>query len=167
MEKTIVLMRHANSRDLEKGQKDFDRSLMEEGIRDASIVGRFLYNKNIGADMIFSSPAIRAKETAELLAEQMKYDTLRIQYEPDIYNGSVRTLLNLINGLNNEWKVVVIIGHNPEVTYLSELLTKSVIGNMDPCGYAFIKFRGNWEHVSEGSCQLDYYQYPSQIRQNL
>jgi phosphohistidine phosphatase len=167
MEKTLVLMRHAKSRDQEKGQKDFDRTLMEEGIGDASIVGRFLYNKNIGADMIFSSPAIRAKETAELLAEQMKYDTHKIQYEPEIYNGSARTLLSLINGLNNDWKVVVIIGHNPAVTYLSEYLTKSVIGNIDACGYAFIKYSGEWENVSEGACYLDYYQYPSQIRQNL
>ncbi len=164
MKKILILVRHAYARENDKGQKDFDRSLTEQGFGDASVVGRFLYNKNVSADRIISSPAIRAMETAELIAEQMKYDTNRIQFEPEIYNGSVRSLLSLINSLNNTWKKVVIVGHNPAVTYLAEYLTKFNIGNMEPCGYASIIVPGDWESVSEGTCSLDYYQYPAQIR---
>jgi phosphohistidine phosphatase len=167
MRKKLLLMRHAKTREAEKGQKDFDRILTEDGIRDASLVGRFLYNKNLNADMILSSPTIRAKETAELLAEQMKYDTQQIQYDDDLYNGSTRSLLNLINRLSNEWDSVVIIGHNPAVSYLTEYLTKSVIGSLEPCGYAVINTQSPWEKVSEGNCELDYYQSPTQVRQGL
>jgi phosphohistidine phosphatase len=167
MEKTLVLMRHAKSREQERGKKDFDRILSEEGIRDASLVGRFLYNKNINADRILSSPATRAKETAELISEQMKFDTNRIHYVEDIYTGSVRSLLLLINEMSEDCKNIVIIGHNPAVTYLAEYLTKSVIGNIEECGYALIKVDSQWETVSEGTCYLDYYQFPTQLRQNL
>lgn len=166
MAKTLILLRHAKSREAEKGQKDFERTLTESGIRDASITGRFLYNQNFSADIILSSPAIRARETAELVAEQMKYDTSQIKYESDIYNGSARSLLELINQTSEDCGKMVIVGHNPAIAYLAEYLTKADIGSLEACGYAFIRVEGNWESVSEGSCILEYCQSPSQIREN-
>lgn len=164
MDRILIIVRHAQAKEAEKTQKDADRSLTEEGIGDASIIGRYLYNQNVSVDKILSSAATRARETAELIAEQLKYDTSRIQYDPEIYNGSVRSLLTMINGFNPAWNKALIVAHNPAATYLTEYLTKTAIGSMAAGGYAYLKIKGDWDSVSEGTCYLDYYQYPEQAR---
>lgn len=164
MDKTLIIVRHARAREADRMQKDVDRSLTEEGIGDASIIGRYLYNQNGTVDKVLSSVAARARETAELVAEQLKYDTSRIQYDVEIYDGSVRSLLSMVNNFNPVWNKVMIIGHNPSATYLAEYLTKSAIGSIAPGGYALLKIHTGWDVVSEGTCYLDYYQYPEQVR---
>lgn len=164
MDKILIIVRHAQAREAERMQKDVERSLTEEGIGDASLIGRYLYNQNVTVDRILSSVAVRAKETAELIAEQLKYDTSRIQYDAEIYDGSVRSLLQMINNFNPAWNKTMIVGHNPSVTYLAEYLTKTAIGSIAPGGYAFLKIGTSWDLASEGTCCLDYYQYPEQVR---
>jgi phosphohistidine phosphatase len=166
MKKILILVRHAKTKPAENGQKDFERELMAEGVKDASLIGRHFFKKNIEADKIVSSPAIRAANTAQLLAEQMRYDLSSIDYDETIYEASVRNLLNVINNFLSDWQTTLLVGHNPAISYLAEYLSGDGIDDIVSCGVVKIEFDGlQWNEISQGSGKVDEILLPDQIRE--
>lgn len=161
MKKNLYILRHARADEKASDQQDIDRMLNSTGLQNATRMGINFSKKGAQFDIIISSPAIRAISTASLVAEQLKYETNRIHQNPEIFEASVRTLLRVVNQLKNEWNSVLLVGHNPSVTYLAEYITKSDIGNMTTCGVVNIEFEDlNWDEVSEGNGNLISYEYP-------
>ncbi len=161
MAKTLFLLRHARSMDKQSDEQDTDRELNPIGLQNSTRMGINFSRNNVHFDIIITSPALRARTTASLIAEQIRYDTGRIHENAEIYEASIRTLLKVVNQLKNEWDSVLIVGHNPSVTYLAEYLTKAEIGNMTTCGVARIEFTtDSWAEVSEGTGNLVSYEYP-------
>jgi phosphohistidine phosphatase len=161
MAKNLFLVRHAKSDWSVSGQKDFERQLNGRGLNDAPKMGRKLYEMGMKPDLIISSPAVRARLTAELIAEQLKYDTDKIVFNEEIYEASVRSLLKVINSIDDKNQTVIIVGHNPTFTYIAESLTKREIGNIPTCGAVQIEFNLNsWKEVSEGTGTMKSYNYP-------
>lgn len=161
MGKLLYLIRHAKSDWSVNGQKDFDRELNSRGYNDAPRMGRKLYDLNVKPDIIISSPAARAKLTAELIAEQIKYETDKIIFEEEIYEASVRTLLAVINTIDDQFASAAIFGHNPGLTYLAEYLTKKTIGNIPTCGVVEISFKlDSWKEISGDLGKMNWFIYP-------
>ena len=71
--KRLLIMRHAKSSWKDSDLTDHERPLKKRGKNDAHQMGKLLKSKKIVPDMIICSTAQRAKETAELLADAMKY----------------------------------------------------------------------------------------------
>lgn len=161
MDRNLYVLRHARANEKMSDQQDIDRTLNSTGLQNATRMGMNFFKKGCQFDIIISSPAIRAIYTASLIAEQLKYETNRIHQNAELYEASIRTLLRVVNQLKDEWKSVLIVGHNPSVTYLAEYITKAEIGDMTTCGVAHIQFNNmNWEEVSEGNGNLISYEYP-------
>jgi phosphohistidine phosphatase len=162
--KNLFLVRHGKSDWSVSGQKDFDRELNGRGRSDAPKMGRKLYEMEARPDIIISSPAARARLTAELVCEQLKSDPEKILYNEDIYEASVRTLLGVINGIEDKYSRVMIFGHNPGFTFLAEYLTKKEIGNIPTCGVVNIEFDlASWKEVSGGNGELKAFIYPKKV----
>ncbi len=161
MAKTLYLIRHAKSDWSIPGQRDFDRSLNNRGLHDAPLMGRVLKELQVKPDLIYSSPAERAKRTAEFISEQISYSIEKIKFEDEVYEASPRTLLRMINNIDNSYKSVMFFGHNPTFTYLAEYLTKQDIGNIPTCGAVKITFDfDEWAMVSEGNGNLIWFEFP-------
>lgn len=161
MSKVLFLIRHAKSDWSISGQDDFERKLNSRGLQDAPIMGKHLKSLHVSPDIIISSPAERAKITAEFIAEQLDYSLEKIEFEEEIYEASPRTLLRLINNLDNKLDYVAMVGHNPTFTYIAEYLTKNEIGNMPTCSVVKINFEiDEWAEVSEGLGELIWFEYP-------
>jgi phosphohistidine phosphatase len=161
MAKKLFLVRHAKSDWSISGQKDIDRELNVRGMNDAPRMGRKLRELNVKPDLIISSPANRAKHTAEFIAEQLQYDTDKILLHQEIYEASVRSLLGVINDLPDNCNIVMIVGHNPTFTYIGEYLTKQNLDNVPTCGVVHIEFEiDSWKEVSEGNGILKMFIYP-------
>lgn len=161
MKKNLYLLRHALASEKSGDQHDIDRSLTSTGLQNATRMGINFLNKKNQFDIIISSPAVRAMSTASLIAEQMKSDPLKIHLNQEVYEASTRTLLQVINQLKEDWQSVLIVGHNPSLTYLAEYITKSEIGNITTCGVAHIEFENlKWEEISESTGHLVSYEYP-------
>ncbi|MDH5379501.1 MAG: phosphohistidine phosphatase SixA [Cyclobacteriaceae bacterium] len=159
--KHLYLLRHAHALERQGNESDFERNLSPTGLQNSTRMGINLLKKEVSFDMIVSSPAERAKNTAELVAEQIKYNTDSIYMNNTIYEASPRNLLQVVNNLKPEWKSVLMVGHNPAISYLAEYLTGSEIGNMTTCGLAYIKFENmKWEDILEYSGKLISYEYP-------
>ena len=152
MSKDLYLIRHALSAEREARQNDIDRFLASEGIQAATKIGHHFEQEGIQPDIIISSPAIRAHSTSILIAEQLKYNTEQIHINDELYEASVRTLLQVVNRLKETWTQVFIVGHNPSISYLAEYITRAEIGSVPPAGYVHIKIKSKeWSLVSEGN----------------
>lgn len=161
MSKTLYLIRHAKSDWSIPGQPDFNRSLNHRGQSDAPMIGKVLKELQVFPELILSSPAERAKRTAEFVSEQLNYPIEKISYVDEIYEASPRTLLRLINNIDNGLSKVAIFGHNPTFTYLAEFLTKEELGNIPTAGAVKIQFElDDWAALSEGTGDLRWFEYP-------
>jgi phosphohistidine phosphatase len=164
MEKSLILVRHAESRNQEQGQKDLDRVLSDTGVRDASRLGRFLYLEGRIPQLIYSSHAVRAIQTSKLIGEQLKLDDSEINIDEELYEASVRSLLNLINNIEEGINSIIIIGHNPAITHLCEHLSEDVIGYLPPGSMIHLTFKKmKWKEIAKGTGHLKEIKLPDQI----
>jgi len=162
MSRDLYLIRHAMANEKESGQKDIDRFLASEGIQAATKTGHHFKQEGIQPDIIITSPAVRALATATLIAEQLKYNTDQVHLNDELYEGSVRTLLQVVNRLKDDWNKVFIVTHNPSVSYLAEYITQAEVGSMVPGGYVHIRLSGDeWAQVSESTGELIEYKDPA------
>jgi phosphohistidine phosphatase len=111
--KTILLLRHAKSDWGEGDLADFDRPLAKRGLKDAPRMGQALTLFACIPDKIVSSPARRARQTAELVAEACGYSKKSIQWEPSFYEGDSDDLTAALRRLPAEVERVLLVGHNP------------------------------------------------------
>ena len=155
MPRLLYLMRHAQSAEKQNNQTDFERELTASGMRQSVLIGNFIAQKNFPVEILYCSPAVRAKATANFVGEACKLDPDRIHAIDELYDASTRTLFNFIAQLGDELQHVMLVGHNPAVTYLAEHLTKEEISEIVPAGMVIIKFRfESWKELSEGSGEL-------------
>jgi phosphohistidine phosphatase len=158
MVKTLLLIRHGNAEQGERGSRDFDRHITRLGNRNAAHAGKYLANNKLMPDLLLCSQAVRAKETAEVIASQLKFSERHIRYEEELYEASVRTLFTAVNNIDEKYGRVAMIAHNPGLTYLADYLTTAPLGNMVPASIVVIKFENmTWAEVSQNSGQFEGY----------
>ena len=156
MAKHLFLVRHAEAASAEARQDDKTRDLTQAGIKESLHLGAWLGENNFSFDLIVSSSAVRTEQTASLIAEGMKLEHPKILLEDVLYDASVGQLLNYINNIEDAYEQVLLIGHNPAMSYLAEYLTKADIGSMLPCSTAIVKFDlPSWKQVSENTGVLE------------
>lgn len=119
----LTLLRHGKSNWETGVENDFDRPLKDRGRKDTPLLGRFLAGVGTVPDLVVSSPAERARQTAELLAPAMGYSA-EITWEPSIYAASAGELMSVLRNLPDSAGHVLLVGHNPGF----EDLTTRLIG---------------------------------------
>lgn len=124
--KTLLILRHAKSSWESPSLADFDRPLNPRGLKAAPFIGSLMHEKNLRADLILSSPAKRAKQTAILVRETAGLNDAEIRYDESIYEASPLTLLHLLAETGNEVNSVLLVGHNPGLEGLIKILTGGI-----------------------------------------
>ena len=147
---TLYIVRHAKAEDPATFMTDHDRQLTSEGIMAAARMGRYLHGRAVKPDVIVSSTAPRAADTARVVAEQFGYDPAQIRLEGKLYDGGPKAYLAAVNALLSEVQSAMIVGHNPDVSYFAEFLTHESIGSMSKGEVVAITFVDNltWAEVS-------------------
>lgn len=120
--KTLWLLRHGKSSWDDPSQEDFDRPLNERGVNDTKLSGKYARRQKMTPDLVLSSPATRAKHTAELFVAAAGLNNAPA-YDERIYEASARELLKLLSQLDDAYNTVLLIGHNPGFEDLCEHLT--------------------------------------------
>lgn len=160
MVKKLYLVRHAEAAN--STASDFQRPLTAEGERVARHLGKWIDLQALEIDQIIASTALRAKTTAELINESLSKGN--VKDDEELYEASVRTFLRCVNANSEENTNILMVAHNPAITYLAEYLTGSPIVNMEPGGMAIISFSGfDWGEVGEKTGSLDRYVSPREI----
>lgn len=159
--KKLVLIRHAKSEESNAGTKDFDRSLNPRGFSDAPKMGLRLKELGETPQFVISSPAERARLTAQFVLEQVGFESDNIHWEEEVYEASARVLMNIVNGISEEYDTVWMFGHNPGFTYLAEYLTSEAFGNIHTCGVFAMTFEvEKWAEISQHTATKKFYIYP-------
>ncbi len=156
----IVLLRHAKA---DWGQEtDHERPLAERGRKDAPVAGRRLARSGIHFDLALCSTAARTRETWKLAVHELA-ERPRTVYEERIYEASPGELVALLNEVAEDVRDVLVIGHNPGMHGLAEVLTGESEGDtltrMNRTGYptsafAVLTFTGSWKSVEPGTARL-------------
>jgi phosphohistidine phosphatase len=115
----LILMRHAKSDWPDDVPRDADRPLAPRGIKDAPRMGKWLRKSGLIPDTVVSSPAQRARATAELVVGKLRIRKRRIVYDARIYAGGVRGLRDVVDAHGADSEILLLVGHNPG---LEELL---------------------------------------------
>ena len=90
--KTLMLLRHAKSSWKEEGIADHDRPLNKRGKKTAPVMGHLILEKKLVPDLILSSTAVRARTTAEAVAEACNYKS-SIEHLEELYLATAGEIL--------------------------------------------------------------------------
>lgn len=149
--KTLFLVRHAKASRDDPSLDDRDRPLTERGQRDAPKMGKRLAKRGVKVDAIISSPATRARATAELIADEIGYKRNRITYDERIYDAAPETLLDIACDLDDALSTVMLVGHNPGFSELAQIFSDE-IGDLPTCGLVELLFGvAHWAALDAGT----------------
>ncbi|KPM48874.1 SixA phosphatase family protein [Jiulongibacter sediminis] len=158
MKKTLYIVRHAHAEDLGNVRmfKDFDRRLTSKGIMQSAKLGQYFKTQKISIDFYLSSPAVRAFETAKVILEQFGKDQSLIQTDENLYGGGPKSYLAGINSISSAVSSAAIFGHNPDITFFAEYLTRDDIqGSMKKASVIQLEFEGlEWNEISGNTGSL-------------
>jgi phosphohistidine phosphatase len=143
------------------GQRDIDRPLNERGQRNAPEMGARLVARGQVPGLIISSPARRALTTAQLLADACGIARADIRIVDALYEASTETWLKIISDLPGRVDAVLMVGHNPELTALANLLCHQArIDNLPTCAVLRLDYAArNWSALARSQpadWDLDY-----------
>jgi phosphohistidine phosphatase len=123
--KTLLLMRHAKSSWKEHGLEDHERPLNKRGKKDAPLMGKFIFDRELIPQTILASTAERAKKTAEAFVESSGYSG-EVELLHSFYLGEPYQYIEALQSLPDEVERVMVIGHNPGLEGLLQILSGRV-----------------------------------------
>ncbi len=157
MTKRLILIRHAKSSWSDPFADDHARVLNDRGRASAPAIGTWMADNGYLPDVVLCSDAARTRETAELILQQLdpKPD---LSLSPQIYHAAPLTLLELIQRQTTD--SIALIGHNPGIGMLANLLVKSApdhtrFSDYPTCATAIIDFEiDKWADAGQrgGTC---------------
>lgn len=135
--KTLLILRHAKSSWKHPELSDHDRPLNKRGKHDAPVMGRQLKEKRLVPDLIISSTAVRAKDTALVIADVVGY-TKEIVFLSSLYAASPDAYIQAISHVAGDYSTILVVGHNPGLEELIEVLTGDM-HELSTCALAIIE----------------------------
>ena len=152
--RTLVILRHGKAATPE-GVADVDRPLTPRGHADAAAAGAWLAHRGYVPDVVLCSPSRRTKETwhGAALALSAAPD---VRCAKDVYGGSATALLDLVRSLEDSTRSALLIGHNPAVSQLSELLDPDAAEpeGLRTAGISVHAIDGSWSDYGPGQAPI-------------
>ncbi len=157
----LTLLRHAKSSWDNEGLADFDRPLNDRGRRDAPLMGRRLCRRGARPSLMITSPAVRARRTARLIANEINYPREFIQREDELYLATPEQLLRVLARQDDSFRDILLCGHNPGITDLANRLTGAGIDNVPTTGIVVISTEApRWADLAATGGSLLLFDYP-------
>jgi phosphohistidine phosphatase len=148
--KTLLLLRHAKSSWKQPDMNDHDRPLNKRGKKEAPKVGIYLKMNDLLPDLMLSSTARRAQDTARAVAEESGFEG-QIDLHQDLYLSDIACYLDILQSLPDTAKRVLVVGHNPEMDELLTLFT-DVSQHMSTAALAQIDLPiTSWQELNEAT----------------
>jgi phosphohistidine phosphatase len=148
--KSLLILRHGKSSWKHLELPDHDRPLNQRGKRDAPRMGKLLRDEKIIPEIMISSTAERARKTAEAVARASAYSG-KIILKKSLYAAGPEAYIDAMHTISNKYSIAMIVGHNPAIEELVELLTGEP-HLMPTCSLASIKLSiDKWLDVNNQS----------------
>ncbi|MDX4071422.1 histidine phosphatase family protein [Aliarcobacter skirrowii] len=156
----LILIRHAKSDWSNPFLDDFERPLNKRGEKNAPFMAKILKKEIQKPDLIISSPSFRTKLTLEYFLKEFEYKG-EVIFEKSIYEAPFENLLKVIKNIDDKYKTIFLIGHNPGLNDLANFLLGSFEDNIPTSGVLKIDFDTNsWKNISKDNSKLIFFKYP-------
>lgn len=154
--RVLVVMRHAKAEP--SVTTDAERALTRRGVRDAGAAGAWLAASGVQADHALVSAALRTRQTWETVAGAAGWG-VEASYDEGLHTAGPETTLDLVRAVPPDVSTLVVVGHNPTVSLLAQLLDS---GEGDPgaadqmlmgfptAAVALLAVRGPWADLGAG-----------------
>ena len=122
---TVILTRHAKAASTAPGTDD-KRPLSDLGVAQAKELGVKLSDKIKEVDTVFVSPALRAQQTWDAMAEGAglaQADMPRVRVDQVLYSGSPEQILQAVR-LESTGYSSLVIGHEPTISATAVLMVR-------------------------------------------
>lgn len=158
----LVLIRHAQAETF--AASDVERELTDVGRRDASALGRWLREQGIAPDQAWVSTAVRTRQTWSAVASAAGW-----RAEPHVdgalYSSDEGGVLEVVRVAGDDVSTVVVVGHNPTIGMLIQLLDDGTSTTVDsaeivdvpPATAAVFTWSGAWSEIGPMTGQLTHF----------
>jgi phosphohistidine phosphatase len=156
----LVVARHARTEP--SGETDALRELTQQGWEDAVAGGRWLAGRDVTPDGALVSSARRARSTWAALAEGGAFEVTPT-YSESLYAAGPETALDLVRETDSDVSTLVVVGHNPTMAYLAQLLddgsgdpdaVRQMATGFPPGTLAVFEIRSAWAALDLASARL-------------
>lgn len=162
--KTVSVVRHAKSSWEFPEIPDCERPLLPKGVKRTLALCGYLEEHQLIPDLLVSSTAVRAYETALLVRDALKLKS-PIEKNQLFYPGFAPDILEELRKTPNEVNHIMIFGHNPSVTDLvNRLAGKEVTEWLPTSGLITFQLDINqWNEVTETKGKILHKVYPKKL----
>jgi phosphohistidine phosphatase len=153
--KTLYIIRHAKTN---KTVNDLDRELLPLGIERINKLGKYLSANNCKTDVLFSSFAKRAVQTADLIAEHIDYQKDKIITSESLYLTSQEEYFDIIVAQDRCIDNIMIVGHNPEITNVAQFFVPDFTSYMQTGACFCFDFKtDDWTNIFTAEREVRFY----------
>jgi len=157
----LLLLRHGKA-GTPAGGGDFERPLATRGRRDAKSLAGWLRAHGLEPDLIVTSSAARAQETAVCIANHLEQDSDGLAGNERLYLASPETILSFVGNFSDTAHRVLLVGHNPGLAMLVSALGEQPV-SLPTATLAVLEFEGTWAGLSPGAARLAHLVRPADI----
>lgn len=161
MERRIFIIRHGKSSWDVEGLDDIDRPLAERGTRNADTMARRLSELGLIPDLIFSSPASRALNTALIMSRVWGIEPASLQIHDELYMAYISEIEQVVSGAPDQVMNLAIFGHNPSFTMYANKFLDEPLDNLPTAGVVIVTLeRDRWKGIGRSHVKQTYVDYP-------
>jgi len=164
MPKTLYLVRHAKSSWKNPGLSDTERPLNKRGKHDAPLMGKTLRSKGESPQLLISSTAKRALNTAKLLAKEFSFPKEKIEISEILYMAGIQDFYEVIVKTDESINSIMLFSHNPGITDFVNMISGSDIENIPTSGTVRVDFDiESWGEVIKTKGEIKFFIAPKML----
>lgn len=161
-DKVLILFRHAKAEQA-PGKADHERELTDRGRRDAQAAGAWLHEHELGPELVLCSTSTRTRQTWAA-AQRGGACGETVEYDPALYSGGERGVLEAVREGAGEAQVVLVVGHNPTMALLASGLSEGdgstkahecLADGFPTSSLAVLRYSGPWRDLGYGTAELE------------
>jgi phosphohistidine phosphatase len=158
--KTVYVVRHSKAEQNFIGS-DFERKLTEKGIANSNLIAIRFFEKIKTVDAFISSPAARAKATAEIFGDFFDKNKTDIIYKQELYLAPKHVYYDVLTQLDDTINKVILFAHNPGITDFINSLGIVQLDNMPTTGIFGCTVQTNkWKDFTSCAKSFLLFDYP-------
>jgi len=148
--KYLTLIRHAKS-SWDSPTIDKQRDLSIKGIKNAHIIALEAQKYLPKTNLIWSSTAKRASETALIFAQNLQWPIESIVFKDELYTFDDRELAQIVRNCEDSYENVIIFGHNEAITNFVNKFGDLYIENVPTSGMVVLELPIDaWKNLQKG-----------------
>lgn len=164
MKRKLIIVRHGKSCWDHQGLDDIDRPLAERGILNSAEMAKRLLEKDIVPELILTSPACRALNTALIMLRNWGLQPGKLQIHDPLYDAYLKEIGEVVATAPPEIATLAIYGHNPSFTAYANSFLEKPLDNLPTAGVVVVTLDSKgWSKIGRKEVKETYVDYPKRI----